>query len=672
MKTWSSIGLLLLLVFQAARADTTWPNTGYTPTALSAAGTLTTGILQGTQGAPNTGQLTATGGATISFSFQCVASDNVTWVTVPMTAVATQQTVAPVASASADGQWLIPIGTYNQCRVNVASVTGTETFTLARTSAVLVPSLYNPDNGAAGNCSALAGAVTGTCAANTFSPIAADSVLANATGGSAAPTAINLGQDLAFVGGVLDAVNLTITSSQIAVPSTFWNPNYFASPASGVVTKLNRVMVGEAALSGENTPQTPADWLETIIPNTTSSSQIVAVSTIGELGLTGATRTSDFRTWAASASGGAQGINGFGFNDDTGSGNPIAVGATGSGFRYASVTGETLGATFQAANGGSVVDITPFTNTTSGSTVAVLAQPGLYTGFSSSISADYVIGGNGNGTSPYARKGIVAINAAFDPSLGSGGKGVVFESADQQSFRWMNSSSGIDAEIWGDTPGLVSSNSILIKGGAGSYTIPSGSIWLSGGIAPTAITAGGAYCRSSGSNGLLCGGSGSGNDWAITDSSLNVFLAVPHGTHDLLQSGTSSGAITFHPQAAAGTYNFNLPITAGSSGSVLTSAGGGSSPMTWTPFSATLSGTTASIGGSPLLAGACAAGTATVTGATSAMVASASPSSDPDSTLSTGIAIYAFVSSTNTVTVRVCAIVAVTPTATTYNVRVLQ
>lgn len=84
-----------------------------------------------------------------------------------------------------------------------------------------------------------------------------------------------------------------------------------------------------------------------------------------------------------------------------------------------------------------------------------------------------------------------------------------------------------------------------------------------------------------------------------------------------------------------------------------------------------LVGTSASLGGSPLLAGACTAGTVTITGAGTTMAAVASPSSDPDSSLSTGIAIYAFVSASNTVTVRLCAIVAVTPAASTYNVRVI-
>lgn len=46
--------------------------------------------------------------------------------------------------------------------------------------------------------------------------------------------------------------------------------------------------------------------------------------------------------------------------------------------------------------------------------------------------------------------------------------------------------------------------------------------------------------------------------------------------------GNTSGTITIQPQPTAGTYNLNLPTTAGTSGYLLTSAGGGASPMTWT------------------------------------------------------------------------------------------
>lgn len=82
-----------------------------------------------------------------------------------------------------------------------------------------------------------------------------------------------------------------------------------------------------------------------------------------------------------------------------------------------------------------------------------------------------------------------------------------------------------------------------------------------------------------------------------------------------------------------------------------------------------LSGTTASIGGGALLAGACATGTATVAGATTAMVpaAAASTTAVPGA----GFSVNAQVTSSNTVTVSVCAIVNGTPTASTYLVRVI-
>lgn len=87
---------------------------------------------------------------------------------------------------------------------------------------------------------------------------------------------------------------------------------------------------------------------------------------------------------------------------------------------------------------------------------------------------------------------------------------------------------------------------------------------------------------------------------------------------------------------------------------------------------AVLSGTTGSIGGGALAAGACASGTATVTGATTSMTVNASPVASPLADASHGLSVWAFVSASNTVTVEVCAIVATTPTARAYNVRVLK
>jgi len=69
-----------------------------------------------------------------------------------------------------------------------------------------------------------------------------------------------------------------------------------------------------------------------------------------------------------------------------------------------------------------------------------------------------------------------------------------------------------------------------------------------------------------------------GNNYLGTGTTLADTLQ----TKTLNLTGSTSGTISVLPQAAAGTYNFNLPTTAGSSGQILTSAGGAGSPMTWT------------------------------------------------------------------------------------------
>lgn len=58
----------------------------------------------------------------------------------------------------------------------------------------------------------------------------------------------------------------------------------------------------------------------------------------------------------------------------------------------------------------------------------------------------------------------------------------------------------------------------------------------------------------------------------------------------LLLNGASGGTTTIAVPPAAGTYNFNLPTTAGAAGQALVSAGGGSASMAWASF-----GTVASV-----------------------------------------------------------------------------
>lgn len=81
-----------------------------------------------------------------------------------------------------------------------------------------------------------------------------------------------------------------------------------------------------------------------------------------------------------------------------------------------------------------------------------------------------------------------------------------------------------------------------------------------------------------------------------------------------------------------------------------------------------LSGTSGSIGGGLLAIGGCTSGTAAVSGASTAMTVVATPVSYPGD----GVYWHGYVSSSNVVTVKVCAVVALTPASTAYNVRVVQ
>lgn len=82
--------------------------------------------------------------------------------------------------------------------------------------------------------------------------------------------------------------------------------------------------------------------------------------------------------------------------------------------------------------------------------------------------------------------------------------------------------------------------------------------------------------------------------------------------------------------------------------------------------STTLCATSTSIGGGALLAGNCTSGTVSVAGSLTGNTVNVSPNTYPGD----GIVWYGYVSSNGTVTVKVCAILALTPTASTYNIRV--
>lgn len=116
------------------------------------------------------------------------------------------------------------------------------------------------------------------------------------------------------------------------------------------------------------------------------------------------------------------------------------------------------------------------------------------------------------------------------------------------------------------SPGYIWGNATSAKGPAGPSTVTS--------ILDRALS-----CSANGLTLNRMSGS-----WACTGSptfsgNLNVGGTITGAS--LKVPGSTSGTVSILSQAAAGTYNFNLPTTAGSSRQVLVSGGGGSAPMTW-------------------------------------------------------------------------------------------
>lgn len=124
---------------------------------------------------------------------------------------------------------------------------------------------------------------------------------------------------------------------------------------------------------------------------------------------------------------------------------------------------------------------------------------------------------------------------------------------------------------------------------------------------------------------------------------INGTLAMEN-SNKILFAGSSSGAISVVPQAAAGTYNFNLPITAGTAGQALVSQGGGSTAMTWGHLSAT-----ATLAFPSTAAGSKSDLTITLTGAVSGDSVSLGV---PAGSVPANGTFFAWVSTSNTVSVR--------------------
>lgn len=155
--------------------------------------------------------------------------------------------------------------------------------------------------------------------------------------------------------------------------------------------------------------------------------------------------------------------------------------------------------------------------------------------------------------------------------------------------------------------------------------------------------------NSTGSVMLQLVNSGNANIVRVSSNGLISFGQAGVNAGNITMAGATSGIGELQPPAVAANFNWFLPGQTGTIALDLTS-------------------TTNNIGGSALLAGACASATQAVASAATTMVAVASPNTYPGD----GIYWTAYVSSAGNVTIKVCAAVAATPTTSTYNIRVIQ
>ena len=412
---------------------------------------------------------------------------------------------------------------------------------------------------------------------------------------------------------VLTVSGTTLTTSGALViggATTASSGAFTASPANAAVTLsptgTGTVTVNPSTLGTIDNMTvggtTKAAGSFTTLLATGQISSGVAGSSLGSLALSGNTSgTVTLKTQAAAGS--------YNFNLPTTagtSGTPLLSGGGGAAaMTYGSLSGNT--ATFATASG----------SLTSGHAAVFDASGNIIDG--GTLPVGTINSGTAGRFAYYAGSGTtISDNANLSISSGAVTIGVAGSTAG--SLKFTGSSTGtITMAGSGTTIGTYNfnlpttagtANQPLLSGGGGASAMAWGTVTGNTTKFPTftgSTTNGNCVAMDvSGNlidNGTPCGSGGSGTVTSSTAGQIayyasstnavagNSSLTISGGaltvgvstttTGTVGLSGATSGKVTIQPQAAAGTYNFNLPTTAGSAGQVLVSQGGGSTAMTW-------------------------------------------------------------------------------------------
>lgn len=300
-------------------------------------------------------------------------------------------------------------------------------------------------------------------------------------------------------------------SSVVRSPAKFFFPDYFGNPATGIVHRANRLFLGEASAIGASLSAgsvLPASWMDPYFSGGGKNAVHYATLSVGDPvginAITGYSRTSDFKAWSGSSSGGSQAINAFAVNDDTSAlpASPIAVPIFTGAVRVAGVNGITLNQ-FDVTNEGNAVDTDPYDGLSIPGTTWGLGITAGFIGAGANPVTGFLYLGNQTAVPSYekAEFGILSNANAFNPAKGNGGNGVFAKLARGQSIQWYNSLHGVDAELYAIGDGLHAHNTNLTV----SYNIFAKAGIVSQGVKPTITGAGGTCAAGTVTGGAIAG-----------------------------------------------------------------------------------------------------------------------------------------------------------------------
>lgn len=238
-------------------------------------------------------------------------------------------------------------------------------------------------------------------------------------------------------------------------------------------SRFNHLLVGEASTKNSSFGGSPMSWLDTLIPNATTGSQIGVTATIGGGAIGAGSRTSDTITSGLGTSGGSAGAYLFGVNDDTGGGGPIALGSNSVGIHRSGSTGVTLGAQQDINSVVSTCSPTPDATLCAGTgtTIASLLTSGAFSSLATQDATSALTIGTGFTGGPKFKSGIVidtnALRTAQGPNILGSNSTPALSMTTANYIVWYNGASASSA-VWGGSSGNLNffGNNLVVNGTA--------------------------------------------------------------------------------------------------------------------------------------------------------------------------------------------------------------